>query len=52
MRLERWQHLFAKPFQILHKQLVWHRPLVEVQHKGTGAQGTGQLYQGIPHLFW
>src|SRR6266699_7137768 len=43
VRLNGWQYLFAKPFQVPHKHVVRHGPLVEVQHQRASAQGGGQI---------
>src|SRR5262249_4043737 len=51
VRLDRRQHLLAKAFQVPHKHVVRHGPLIEVQHQRASAQGLGQLDQRITYLF-
>src|SRR5262245_6155101 len=51
VRLDGWQYLFTKPFEVPHKQVVRHGPLVEDQHQRASTQCGGQLDQGITDLF-
>src|SRR5262249_748003 len=51
VRLDGWQYLFTKPFEVPHKQVVRHGPLVEVQHQRASTQCSGKLDQGISYLF-
>src|SRR5262249_49370027 len=52
VRLQRGQHLSAKPAQLLHEHGVGDGPPVEAQKQRVGAHSFGLGDQLVPHLLW